>query len=128
MRNGPPSPVRPLVVLECPVPRILSGSTTGPIARQVVVLGVVWGTRFTGTVTVSAIPHPEPRSPWVMTREPDSTSTLTLGPRFESSDRRIAEVPPGTVPLGWHPDAPPGTDSRKPSITTEFVPATVGGE
>src|ERR1035441_206075 len=82
-RNLTALPVLPLtVVVGTSAPLIWIGSLAGPNAMQIFVLGSVRGTRLTGTVTVSSIPQPASRSPWVMTSGPDSAFSVTRGPSF----------------------------------------------
>src|ERR1700680_4694206 len=100
----------------------------GPNAMQMLVLGIVRGTRFTGTVTVSVTPQTASRSPLVMTSGPDSAFSVTFGPVLAESKRRIADVPRGIVPLSWHPPLPPLAEAMAWEAGTEFVPATVSGE
>src|SRR6516164_3676418 len=109
-------------------PLIRTCSLLGPSVTQTLAPVIVLGTRFTGTVTVLASPHPASRSPWVMTWVPDSAFTVTLGPALAVRERRIALVPAGSVPTGWHTVVPPETDVRTRSGATEFVPARVGRE
>ena len=78
-------------------------------------------------MTVSATPHPAPRLPWVMTCEPDSALSDTLGPAFELTEMRIAVVPRGIVPLTWQPPIGPLTADMPGLAKTELVPATVSG-
>ena len=100
----------------------------GPNAMQMSALGIVRGTRLTGTVTVSSTPQPASRSPWVMTAAPESTFTVTLGPVFAEAEMRIADVPAGSVPLVWHLLKPPLTYATASWAGTTFVPTTVIGE
>ena len=95
---------------------------------QILVLGIVRGTRFTGTVTVSVTPQTASRSPLVMTSGPDSAFSVTFGPEFAESEMRIADVPRGIVPLIWHPLLPPLAEAIAWWAGIEFVPATVSRE
>src|ERR1700676_3877247 len=92
-------------------PSIRTCSLPGPSAVQMRTLGVVRGTRFTGTVTVSPS-QPASRTPRVMTSGPDIAQRVTLGPVFAANETRIAEVPRGSVPAFTHPPVPGVTDAR----------------
>src|ERR1700689_1534713 len=75
-------PVSPPAAVATSSPLAPMGSTAAPSVVQTVVLKIVLGTRVTGTVTVSVIPHPAARTPSLTTVERDSTLRPTLGPTF----------------------------------------------
>lgn len=100
----------------------------GPIFMQTRVSRVRRDTRATGAVTVLVIPHPADCAPVVTTCEPDSTTTLTLGPALAINGKRIATVPCGIVPPYTQTFASPEINVESFGGGMVFVPATTSGD